>query len=79
MFGIRVGSKERDIVFPGEVCHVMPGQIHKKKVPPELTPKVVKFATRKPQERLNTIKEGNGPEMQSPVGRVSQNLRACLT
>jgi len=37
MFGIHVGSKERDIVFPAEVCYVTSGELYKKKVPQELT------------------------------------------
>jgi eukaryotic translation initiation factor 2C len=66
-FGIRVGSKERDIVFPSEVCTIVEGQIYKKKVSSELTSKVVRFATRKPQERLDTITQGHGSGVPSPV------------
>jgi len=67
IFGIRVGSKEKPIVFPAEVCVVVDGQLYKKKVPQELTPKVVKFATRRPKERLQTIEQGHGDRMQAPV------------
>jgi eukaryotic translation initiation factor 2C len=69
MFGIRVGSKERDIVFPAEVCYVISGQLYKKKVPQELTPRVVKFAMRRPKERLQTIEQGHGDQMQAPVSK----------
>jgi eukaryotic translation initiation factor 2C len=65
IFGILVGSKERAIVFPAEVCTVVEGQIYKKKVPQELTSHVVKFATCKPEDRLRTIQQGSG--MRAPV------------
>ncbi|KIM87566.1 hypothetical protein PILCRDRAFT_815121 [Piloderma croceum F 1598] len=65
IFGILVGSKERAIVFPAEVCTVVEGQIYKKKVPQELTSHVVKFATSKPEDRLRTIKQGSG--MRAPI------------
>jgi eukaryotic translation initiation factor 2C len=69
MFGVAVGSKERGCVSPPEVFIVIEGQIYNRKVSPELTAKVVTFATRRPKERLYTIQQGHGG-MQAPVSRV---------
>jgi hypothetical protein len=67
MFGILVGSKEKAIVFPAEVCTVVEGQIYKKKVPQELTPQVVKFATSPPGDRLAAIQQSGGAR--APVSK----------
>ena len=67
MFGILVGSKEKAIVFPAEVCTVVEGQIYKKKVPQELTPQVVKFATSAPSDRLAAIQQSGGAR--APVSK----------
>ncbi|KAI0832378.1 argonaute-like protein [Trametes gibbosa] len=47
-------------LIPMEVCHIFAGQIMRKQVPPEKTKDVLDFATKKPQERLNSIKAGLG-------------------
>jgi len=60
MFGIVTGSRERKVVYPAEVCTVEAGQFYRKKVPAELTKSVVDFATKSPQERMNTIDRGIG-------------------
>jgi len=73
MFGIAFGSKERVVVYPAEVCTVEAGQFYRKKVPMELTPKVVEFATKSPEQRLHTITSGIGlgqrGALQAPVSR----------
>ncbi|KAG5642852.1 hypothetical protein DXG03_002029 [Asterophora parasitica] len=48
-------------LLPLEVCVVPPGQIMKKQLPPEKTKDVLDFATRKPIERFNSIREGLDP------------------
>lgn len=45
-------------LIPLEVCEVPPGQIMRKQVPPEKTKDVLEFATKKPAERLNSIRNG---------------------
>jgi eukaryotic translation initiation factor 2C len=41
-----------------ELCTVPPGQIMRKQVPPEKTKDVLDFATKKPEERLSSIRNG---------------------
>ncbi|KAH8830505.1 argonaute-like protein [Flagelloscypha sp. PMI_526] len=45
-------------LIPLEMCTVPPGQIIRKQVPPEKTKDVLEFATKKPSERLASIKRG---------------------
>lgn len=52
---VEVGS---GALLPIELCHVPPGQIMRKQVPSELTKNVLDFATKKPHERLQSIKNG---------------------
>ncbi|TFY56355.1 hypothetical protein EVJ58_g7696 [Rhodofomes roseus] len=47
-------------LIPLEMLHVPPGQIMKKPVPPEKTKDVLEFATKKPQDRLQSIANGLG-------------------
>ncbi|KAI0702894.1 argonaute-like protein [Cytidiella melzeri] len=47
-------------LIPLEMCTVPPGQIMRKQVPPERTKAVLEFATKKPHERLASIREGLG-------------------
>ncbi|KAH9853511.1 argonaute-like protein [Lenzites betulinus] len=47
-------------LIPMEVCTIPKGQIMRKQVPPEKTKDVLDFATKKPQERLASIKAGLG-------------------
>ncbi|KZT39639.1 argonaute-like protein [Sistotremastrum suecicum HHB10207 ss-3] len=44
--------------IPLEICVVPKGQIMRKQVPSELTKDVLDFATKQPQERLNSIRNG---------------------
>jgi eukaryotic translation initiation factor 2C len=52
---IQVGS---GALLPLEVCEVPKGQIMRKQVPPDKTPLVLEFATKKPEERLGSITKG---------------------
>lgn len=54
---VEVGS---GALIPLELCTVPEGQIMRKQVPPELTKDVLDFATKPPQERLNSIRRGLG-------------------
>ncbi|KAI0081731.1 argonaute-like protein [Panus rudis PR-1116 ss-1] len=47
-------------LYPIEVCNVLSGQIMRKQVPPEKTKDVLEFATKRPDERLNSIRNGLG-------------------
>lgn len=52
---VEVGS---GALIPLEVCVVPAGQIMRKQVPPEKTKDVLEFATKKPHERLSSIRAG---------------------
>lgn len=41
-----------------ELCSVPPGQIMRRQVPPEKTKDVLEFATKKPSDRLESIRRG---------------------
>ncbi|KAJ7068346.1 argonaute-like protein [Mycena amicta] len=45
-------------LIPLELCHVTPGQLMRKQVPPEKTKDVLDFATKRPADRLRSIKNG---------------------
>jgi eukaryotic translation initiation factor 2C len=45
-------------LIPLELCMVPPGQIMRKQVPPEKTKDVLDFATKKPEDRLASIRNG---------------------
>ncbi|THV08479.1 argonaute-like protein [Dendrothele bispora CBS 962.96] len=45
-------------LIPLELCMVPAGQIMRKQVPPEKTKSVLDFATKKPEDRLTSIKNG---------------------
>lgn len=47
-------------LIPMELCMVPPGQIMRKQVPPEKTKDVLEFATKKPEDRLASIRAGLG-------------------
>ncbi|TFY78817.1 hypothetical protein EWM64_g5198 [Hericium alpestre] len=47
-------------LIPLELCIVTPGQIIRKQLPPEKTSDVLTFATKKPQSRLDSIRNGLG-------------------
>ncbi|PBL02679.1 argonaute-like protein [Armillaria gallica] len=52
---VEVGS---GALIPLELCFITKGQIMRKQVPPSLTPKVLSFATKKPRDRLASIRNG---------------------
>ncbi|KAF8138405.1 argonaute-like protein [Boletus edulis] len=52
---IEVGS---GALLPLELCTVPPGQIMRKQVPPEKTKDVLEFATKRPNDRLQSITNG---------------------
>lgn len=71
--------------FPIEVCTILPGQMMKKQIPPDLVPHILKFSTKKPDERLNSIVAGHSvlqygqSEYMRQFGMtVSQTPEACL-
>ncbi|KZT20385.1 argonaute-like protein [Neolentinus lepideus HHB14362 ss-1] len=45
-------------LIPLELCFVPPGQIMRKQVPPEKTKDVLDFATKRPEDRLQSIRNG---------------------
>jgi eukaryotic translation initiation factor 2C len=55
MSAYQVGS---GALIPLELCTVPAGQIMRKQVPPEKTKDVLEFATKRPEERLASIKNG---------------------
>ena len=47
------------MIYPAEICEVLPGQFFREKIPEELQGKVVlDFATRRPSQRLDLIRKG---------------------
>ncbi|KAG9122255.1 hypothetical protein FRC07_001456 [Ceratobasidium sp. 392] len=48
----------RDAAFPMEFLKILPHQLLKRPVPPELTPEVLNFSTQRPDERLRQITQG---------------------
>lgn len=52
---VEVGS---GALLPIELCTVPAGQIMRKQVPSELTKNVLEFATKRPHERLQSIRNG---------------------
>ncbi|KAF8974495.1 argonaute-like protein [Flammula alnicola] len=55
IFCAEVGSGAK---IPLELCQVPPGQIMRKQIPPEKTKDVLDFATKRPRDRLESIKNG---------------------
>jgi eukaryotic translation initiation factor 2C len=61
IIGVLVSPKSADspVVYPAEVCQILPGQFYKKKIPEELAGKaVLDFATMRPAQRLDLINKG---------------------
>ncbi|KAI8998763.1 Piwi domain-containing protein [Trametes punicea] len=52
LVGVRVGSTA---IIPAEFCEIVPGQLYKKKIPPECQKDFLSFSTQKPMERLRDI------------------------
>lgn len=53
-----------------EICTVVPGQIVRKELPEMYRTKMVEFSTKKPQDRLESIKEG----LQASILTLNQSL-----
>ena len=47
-------------IIPMEFCDVIEGQIMRKQLSPAHTKSMVELSTKKPQDRLNSIREGLG-------------------
>ncbi|CUA66950.1 Protein argonaute-2 [Rhizoctonia solani] len=45
--------------YPIELCSIIPGQLMRRQVPPNLVNSVLDFSTKKPKERLNSIVAGH--------------------
>lgn len=71
IIGVRLShtNAEFPVVVPAELCTVLPEQFFKKRLPNHLTAEVVKFATLKPEQRLEKImgQAYRGTELESPV------------
>ncbi|KAG9231095.1 QDE2 protein [Amylocarpus encephaloides] len=52
---VNVGNREKPNYLPAEVCVVVPGQMIKRRLSPDQTQEMIKFACRKPWENANSI------------------------
>lgn len=50
--GVRIG---KTAIIPAEFCNVKPGQVFRKKIPPEIQKAFLDFVTQKPDQRFNAI------------------------
>ncbi|KAJ7090261.1 argonaute-like protein [Mycena belliarum] len=78
MIGVLTSGKSAPfpVVIPLELCKLNPGQLYKKKLPPEATREVVSFAAVNPADRLRTIRQGAGgrpDQLRSPVQEYAEN------
>lgn len=48
----------RNTVVPFELCEVIPGQLFKKQLTPDMATAVLAFATVKPEKRFQMISDG---------------------
>jgi len=71
--------------FPIELCTIIPGQLMRKQLPPQLTSSVLSFSTKVPDQRLNSIVAGHSvlqygqSEYMRQFGMtVSQTPESCL-
>jgi eukaryotic translation initiation factor 2C len=58
IIGVQTGNVDRPAIIPAELCSIPPGQIFKQKLSEQLMDKARTFATKKPQERLEIIRNG---------------------
>ncbi|KAF7789470.1 hypothetical protein EIP86_000416 [Pleurotus ostreatoroseus] len=47
-------------LIPMELCEILPGQMMRKQIPPNKVKDVVRFSTKKPQDRLDSIRSAIG-------------------
>ncbi|KAK0240575.1 argonaute-like protein [Armillaria nabsnona] len=70
-FGIMTSGKNAShpVVYPAELCSILPGQLYKKRLPNHLTSEAVSFATMTPDVRLKAIMGhgDNGRGIVSPI------------
>jgi eukaryotic translation initiation factor 2C len=52
---VNVGNRENPNYLPAEVCVVLPGQTIKRRLSPDQTAEMIRFACRKPWENGNSI------------------------
>lgn len=52
---VNVGTREKPIYLPPEVCSVLPGQNARTKLSPEQTQGMIRFAVRKPCDNAESI------------------------
>jgi eukaryotic translation initiation factor 2C len=84
IIGVLVSPKnaENPVVYPAEVCQILPGQFYKKKIPEELQGKaVLDFATMRPAQRLDLINKGieaRGSSAKCPTP-VSRSICRLIT
>ncbi|KAK7021928.1 hypothetical protein VNI00_017157 [Paramarasmius palmivorus] len=52
------GQTASGAVIPLEKCEVVPGQIARKEAPPEVVSEMVQFSQMRPEQRMQSIKEG---------------------
>ena len=62
--GVRLG---RSAIIPAEFCRIVPGQLFKKKIPPQLQAEFLKFATQRPDQRLRAIQKAVGGNVRDTV------------
>lgn len=82
IIGVRLShtNAEFPVVVPAELCTVLPEQFFKKRLPNHLTAEVVKFATLKPEQRLEKImgQAYRGTELESPVNLSRLFFFLCI-
>ncbi|KAJ3844614.1 argonaute-like protein [Lentinula raphanica] len=56
--GIICAKTSRGAVLPMERCTIIPGQLARKQIPPDVTRAMVEFSTKRPADRLASIRNG---------------------
>ncbi|KAJ3829936.1 argonaute-like protein [Lentinula raphanica] len=56
--GIICAKTGRGAVLPMERCSIVPGQLARKQIPPDVTREMVAFSTKRPADRLASIRNG---------------------
>jgi hypothetical protein len=63
------------VIVPIQRCRIEPGQFYKKKLDPSMTSIAVRFATKKPRDRLDAIRRS----ADGPVDFVANSKKYYLT
>lgn len=66
-------------IIPMEFCDVLEGQIMRKQFPQEKTTEMVRFSTKKPADRLNSIRQGLGVSIYSNQTRIVFDTETCTS